>query len=162
MGDIYPGIDPVPVALAPRRQYTLLGMLSYMIAVAVYSSMMASLRPLFAWDEYSHSMWPVFVTIPTAWCVLWWLYRKWHLPQALRVHYVGPVIALVPIAIGAFTAVVSLLRPTDTYLSELGNLMAGGAMITLYACGVSAAVSLPSATVMLLYLMLRPASDKSP
>jgi hypothetical protein len=161
-GDLYP--QTVPVALASRRQFTLAGMLSFVLAVGVYSSMIASVRPLIGSDyDRQPTMWPVFTTILTAWCVLWWLYRKWRLPQALRVHYTGPAIVMVLLIMAspfAILEIASSSSPHDSGLMRLLDVLEVAAGVVLYGCGVSTAVSLPVATVMLLYLMLRPAPSE--
>jgi hypothetical protein len=169
MGDIYRSTSSVP--LTPRRQFTLAGMLSFVLAVGVYCSMLTSLRPLVSRDylEYDPGpTWPIFTTVPTAWCVLWWLYRRWRLPQALRVHYAAPVVALGLIAAGLCAGVcvelVSLAHwPPGSDLTidrDVGNALSTAIVAMIYACGVSTLVSLPAATIMLVYLMLPPASSQ--
>jgi hypothetical protein len=148
-------------------------MLSFTLAVAVYSSMIASAWPLVHRDDWEFgraAIWPTCTTIPTAWCLLWWLYRRWRLPHALRVHRTGPVIALWLIAaglcFGVFAAVACLadLPPESPTAIANGAVegMAVAVFVMLYACGISAAVSLPCATLMLLYLTVQPAGPSQP
>lgn len=154
--------------LSPRRQFTLAGWLSFMLAVGVYSSMVSSFRTLLERDLGPKNVWPVFATIPTAWCALWWLYRRWRLPQAQRVHTIGPLIAKWILTIGVpasiCVAIIYAFRWPPPSFSEALQVALGIAVawvaFLFYACAVSAAVSLPAATVMLLYLMLRPAADE--
>lgn len=154
----------------PRRQFTLAGMLSYGLAVGVYCSMLSSLRPLLSreyWDFGRGNIGTIYLTVPTAWCVLWWLYRRWRLSQALRVHLAGPVIAIAILGVGLCLGIVCglfalALSPWGSPragLETAGNAFKAVALGMLYACGISSAVSLPAATVMLLYLMLRPANE---
>jgi hypothetical protein len=168
MGDIYRSISSVPST--PRRQFTLAGMLSFVLAVGMYCSMLTALRPLLSddyWDYGQGRIWPIFVTIPTAWCLLWWLYRRWRLPQALRIHYAGPVIAVsllaIGLCVGLFLELAVLSQsPPDVYstvIKDGTNAFVVAFVAMVYACGISAAVSLPAATIMLVYLMLQPASD---
>jgi hypothetical protein len=153
----------------PRRQFTLAGMLSYGLAVGVYCSMLSSLRPLLSreyWDFGRSSIGTIYLTVPTAWCVLWWLYRRWRLPQALRVHLAGPVIAIAILGVGLCLGIMFGLfalaqSPRDfsqTGLERVGDIFKVVSDALIYACGISTAVSLPAATLMLLYLMLRPAA----
>ena len=150
--------DHGPFQPTPRRQFSLAGLLSYVLAASVYFSMIASVRPLLGEWRGPMSWWPVAATIPTAWCVLWLLYRQWRLPQALRVHYAGPVIMLcflLPAAVVVLmiwaAELFSVRDPSLTYCLEFA------ALSMLIGCGLSTAVSLPAATLMLLYLCTRPA-----
>jgi hypothetical protein len=165
MGNIYR--STTFVRSTPRRQFTLAGMLSFVLAVGVYCAMLASLRPLFSqdyWEFGRGTFWPNYTTVPTAWCVLWWLYRRWRLPQAQKVHYTGPVIALVLLAVWLFFAIpigiVSAIRsPPESYLAIVTDALSVIFVAMLYACGVSTVVSFPAATMMLVYLMVQPPSD---
>jgi hypothetical protein len=149
----------------PRRQFTLAGMLSYMLAVAVYCSMIAALRSLVEREFGPSRVWPVYTTIPTAWCVLWWLYRRWRLPLALKIHQAGPVIALGLLGVGFFVGIgigiaATIGAPPGYDPAILRNVLEAAYVAMMWACGASTAVSLPAATLMLLYLMLRPASNE--
>jgi hypothetical protein len=154
-------------ALSPRRQFTLAGWLSYMLAAGVYFSMLASIPPLIGWGNKIPTLWPALATIPTAWCVLWWLYRRWRLPDVMKVHYAGPLIALVVltivVAIGICIGIAAVVRsPQDLVQQGPGAVLwttVGTAGVVLYGCGMSTLISLPAATLMLLYLMLRPAAS---
>jgi hypothetical protein len=150
----------------PRRQFSLAGLLSYMLAASVYFSMIASVRPLITESPRTPMQWPAVATIPTAWFVLWALYRRWRLPHALRVHYAGPVIVLcilLPAAVvvlAGWMIQVVMANPVATVPSflECSWVAAAGLLI---GGGLSAAVSLPAATAMLLYLCTRPvAADR--
>jgi hypothetical protein len=132
-----------------------------MVAVSVYFSMMASVWPRLSWDYESPRprVWPIVATILTAWCVLWWLYRRWRLPQAMRVHYAGLIMATMLVVIASpFTVIeIAMSSPSGrSTLTLLGDALQVGAVVLLGGCGLSTAVSLPAASVMLLYLMLRP------
>jgi hypothetical protein len=147
----------------PRRQFSLAGLLSFTLATSVYFSMIASVRPLLlAGPRGPVSWWPAAAAIPTAWCVLWALYKRWRLPHALTVHYSGPVMMLCFLLPAA--AVVLMIWITHFSMNDpsatacLGVACAG----MLIACGLSAAVSLPAATLMLLYLCTRPAQPDDP
>ncbi|MCE5268625.1 MAG: hypothetical protein LLG00_12135 [Planctomycetaceae bacterium] len=144
---------------APRRQYTLAGLLSYMLAASVYLSMFVSVRPLLDWESrYGRSWWPGATSAAVAWLTLWFLYRRWRLPHAQRVHYAGPQIILCLLllfwlaTIGHWLVQLSLRNPPP-FECVMGTIAA-----LLFGCGVSAAVSLPTATIMLLYLGTRSAS----
>ncbi len=101
--------------------------------------------------------WPAAVAVVIAWCVLRLLYSLWGLPQALRVHYAGPVMALcllgflAILVVTIWTARFSLDEPPPLLCLKVAE--AG----VLIGCGLSTAVSLPAATLMLLYLATRPA-----
>jgi hypothetical protein len=153
-----------------RRQFTVAGMLSFMLAVGVYCSMLASLRPLLNrnyLDSERATFWPIYATVLTAWCVLWWLYRRWRLPQALRVHYAGPLIAVLLVGIGLclgilfglFSIAYSRTNSLSMVLRDAEDILKTAFVAMIYACGISTAVSLPAAAVMLVYLMLLPVSD---
>jgi hypothetical protein len=140
----------------PRRQFSLAGLLSYVLAASVYFAMIASVRPLLAETPGSPGWWPAAATIPTAWCVLWALYRLWRLPQVLSVHYAGPIMVLCFLLLAA--AVVLFMWVTQFSLRNPSLMacleFAGGGL--LIGCGLSTAASLPAATLMLLYLCTRP------
>jgi hypothetical protein len=153
----------------PRRQFTLAGLLSFMLGASVYCSMITS---VIAWVPSSSRpgpVWPVVMTVLTAWCVLRWLYRRWRLPQATRVHLVGPVIVIWFLVIAGFVSLciglASVARtPPESFqavLTVLGDALQFAFFMMLYACGASTAVSLPAATLMLLYLMLQPSPSIS-
>jgi hypothetical protein len=144
-----------------RRQFTLAGLLSFMLAVGVYCSMLVSLRPLFDRDSDRNKseLLAILVSIPTTWCILLWLYRRWRLPQARNVHLAGPVIAIsLMLLVGVIGALVYLagfcfsIKPRPV---EFHSIVQGVFAAMMCACGISAIVSLPAATLMLLYLMLR-------
>jgi hypothetical protein len=162
MDDVHSTTYSVP--LAPRRQYTLAGMLSYMLAVGVYTSMLTTVRPVLEWDSRPGTkIWPIFATVATAWCVLSWLYRKWRLPQARKVHYTGPVIVLALSLMASPFVIMGAIASSPSRglsLAALGEYVQVVAFAMFYACGVSATVSLPAATLMLLYLMLPSAEDE--
>jgi hypothetical protein len=149
--------DPSLPHRTPRRQFTLAGLLSYMLAASVYFAMIASVRPLLVDEGGPRNWWSAAATVPTAWCVLWVLYRLWRLPQALRVHYAGPVMVLCFLLLAAAFVLfwwVTQLSISNPSLTACLGFSAGGMLI---GCGLSTAVSLPAATLMLLYLCTRPA-----
>jgi hypothetical protein len=143
-----------------RRQFTLAGLLSYMLAVSVYMSMMAS-----AWASLvaCGPLWPIFVTVPTAWCVLWWFYRRWRVPQALRALYMGPAIGgviLLFCLIDIIPVTMAMIRSSqESHLQILADTVLKLFFFMLGWFGVGAAFSLPVATAMLLYWMLWPTTD---
>jgi hypothetical protein len=153
---------------APRRQFTLAGLLSFMVAVSVYFSMVTSVWTMIAANRGTPPVWPAFLAVPITWCVLWWLYRRWRLPQAMRVHCIGPKIAIGVLAIIGFFGVciglVSAVKsPWESFFAIPMILLAASWTVVagvLYGCCISAAVSLPAATFMLLYLMLRPTTGQ--
>jgi len=152
--------------LRPRRQFTLVGLLSFALALSVYFAMMASVwSVIIACDYGPRRVWPVFATIPTAWCVLWWLYQRWQLPWALRIHYAGPVMGMVILLFGLIDIIpITIARiqsSQESNLTILEDTLQKAALVILGWCGVGVALSLPAATVLLLYLTLWPAPSET-
>ena len=154
------------IHFAPRQdlqqQCTLAGLLSFTAAGSVYFSMIASLSFLFSVFPEEPRWWPVCVTVPTAWYVLWLLYRRWDLREVLRVHYTGPVLALIVDAAAAFFGLVALATQGLPEARQVMDFLTVVLVVILAGCGLSVAVSLPAATLMLAYLFyLRPREKNS-
>ena len=142
---------------APRRQFSLAGLLSFVLAASVYFSMIASLRSVLSVRDWERHWWPILVTIPTAWCVLWLLYRRWQLRQAVMVHLSGPIMALTVVLLFSFVAILesAFTKFPDDSLRALKESLEFTLMAALVGCGWGTAVSLPAAALMLLYLCTR-------
>ncbi len=141
-----------------RRQFTLAGLLSYMLAASVYFSMFASLPSLRAVELERQRWWPAAAAVVIAWCVLCVLYRLWRLPQAQRVHFAGPLMAICLLWLPALILIGSWAAPSSSSQSPMLLCLETAGALLLIGCGLSTAVSLPAATLMLLYLATRPAS----
>ncbi|MEN6493384.1 MAG: hypothetical protein ABFD16_03755 [Thermoguttaceae bacterium] len=130
-----------------RRQFTLAGWHSFLLAGAVYFALLASVGPLFSATGREPKWWPTVATTLTAWGVLWFLYYRWRLRQALIVHFFGPMVvwglALTASVIRLFWWLFSTGAPPIT-----GFLLAIGAMVVL-GCGLSTLISFPYAVMIL-------------
>lgn len=145
-------------ALAVRRQFTLAGLLSFFVGASVYVSMMASVLPLLLSREpASRAFRANLVTVPTAWLVLWLLYRRWRLRQAIIVHYAGPVMVT---ALFMLFGLIPWFLTRWPYVPYAGELAGDAVILLLMGCGLSAAISLPAAVLMLLYLCTRPPAQR--
>jgi hypothetical protein len=163
MENVHQTTSSVPVT--SRRQFTIAGMLSYTLAAALYCSTLASVRPLVDWDSRPRTVWLALTTVLTAWCVLWWLYRRWRLSQAIGVHCAGPAITLVFVAVWLlFTIPIginsAIRSPPESCLAAVSDTCRGPFVVMICVYGVSTAVSLPVATVVLLCLMLSPVPER--
>jgi hypothetical protein len=96
--------------------------------------------------------------------VLWWLYRRWRVPQALRVLYMGPaiggVILLLLGLIDIIPVTMAMIRSSqESHLQILANTFLSLFLFMLGWFGADAAFSLPVATAMLLCWMLWSTKD---
>jgi hypothetical protein len=136
--------------------------MTYLLAASVYLAMIASLGPLFPSHRddslYGRNppWWPIPITVAVAWGVLWSLYRRWRLRQALTVHKAGPLIALALVALATVLGTITFLTSLDPDPRGPVAFVAAMGALLLTGCGVSSLVSLPAATLMLVYLALRP------
>ena len=139
-----------------RRQYSLADLFTFLLAGSVYFAMIASLGPVFNRIGGGEDWWPMLVTVPTAWCVLLLLYRRWRLPHALTVHYSGPVLAFTLLLLVSSSALIdwAFAMPLRGFPAEY--FLSGVVVAALAGFGMSSAVSLPAAAVMLLYLCTLP------
>jgi hypothetical protein len=135
----------------PRRRFTPAGFISFLLAVAAYSFLVVTLsRPLTTpCVEREDVAWPVIAMIPVTWCLLWWLYQRWRLPNALWVHFAGLIAGMLSLVA---SVILGLLPFRFTDIPTVAF------VVMLLACLMSTAASLPAATLMLLYLMFRPSS----
>ena len=87
------------------RQFGLAGLLSLVLACAIYCGVLRSIGDYFRSFEridvpvdMARPYLPT-ITVIFGWCALWILYRRWNMRPALWVHYTGPIICspLVPI-----------------------------------------------------------------
>ena len=148
-------------APAARLQFSIAGLLSYFIGMAVYFAMWST---WWSWMQppyrENRSLAMLLITVLTAWAVLQWLYRTWRLPQAETVHFAGPYIVLA--ACGIIGAIGLIVLPFQHHTSEpVAGFLAGALIALVASCGVSAAVSFPAATAMLLYLCMRPVGSET-
>ena len=131
----------------PRRprQFTLGGLMSFVVGWSVYWSVMAATRPLlgssYGWDEdYRRpNGWLIGATVAGCWIVLWVLYRRWGLRDALKVHYAGPII---------FTPLVLFLVCGGT----INPIFLLPPLAALYGCYVSILIGVPIAVIMLFFV----------
>jgi hypothetical protein len=144
-----------PLRAAPRaagRQFGLADVMAYLLAGSVYMAMVVSLEPLVegrAAGQPEPSQWPGVISTAIAWGVLWFLYRRWRLRPALLVHCAGPLAAAMTIAMAL---VVGFFEWGDTP----GEFRARVFAILLASCSLSALVSFPVATLLLVCRGLRP------
>ena len=146
------------------RQFTLAGLMSFVVGWSAYCSVIAA---TWSWvgsnywldeDDRRPNRWLMGVTVAGCWVLLWFLYRRWGLRHALKVHCAGPMI---------FTLLSALLG----VVGALGALSNGGAMDAvivvclapllgaLYGCFISILIGFPIAVIMLFFVA--PASGRS-
>lgn len=131
-----------------RRQFTLAGWHSFLLAGAVYFALLASAGPLFRSASREPKWWPTVATTLTAWSVLWFLYHRWHLRQALIVHFFGPMVVWgLALTVSAIRLCWGLFSTGSPPITDL--LLTIGAMAVL-GCGLSTLISFPYAVTILL------------
>jgi hypothetical protein len=102
-----------PESLGPR-QFSLAGMLSVVLACAVYLGVLritAEYLSSFNGPDYGvvdrpPYGWVPLITVVVSWAALWAIYHYWELRPALRVHYAGPVVFL-PLSLLLTPAIIS-------------------------------------------------------
>ncbi|MGO8690457.1 MAG: hypothetical protein ACLQLG_12615 [Thermoguttaceae bacterium] len=128
-----------------RGQFSLLGLLSFMLAWGLYFSAVAA---LWAMWRTSHPLpeWLGIVTFFFAWTMLGLLYWSWRVRYVLIVHCFGPIVA----------AVYFLLPMLAAFRYAPSGWHVAGAIlwITSVICLGSLTVSLPVASLVLLYQVL--------
>jgi hypothetical protein len=142
--------DRSPQPLQPG-QFSLLGLLSFMLAWCIYFSTLATfvvtvtgLRPL-PWR------WLIPLTACVAWVALALLYRSWRLRRALAIHYKLPI---------AFLIMFFLLDGAEIIHSRSGWATVHAVVIMMFLAILwGVLVSLPIATLMLLGRLLRRGQD---
>ena len=131
----------------PRRprQFTLGGLMSFVVGWSAYCSVIATTWPLlgssYGWDQNYRrpNGWLIGTTVAVCWIVLWFLYRRWGLRHALKVHYAGPII-FTPLCL--FLVCVGAIDPIF-FLPPLA---------ALYGCYVSILIGFPIAAIMLFFV----------
>ena len=138
----------------PRRprQFTLGGPMLFVVGWSAYFSMIGA---AWSWvgniyprydDSPRPNVWLMGATVAGCWIVLWFLYRRWGLRHALKVHYAGPMI-FTPLSL--FLAALGVLArqtmdPTILLLPLLG---------ALYGCFISILIGFPIAVIMLFFVV---------
>jgi hypothetical protein len=148
--------DRTPPEPLPRGQFSLLGLMSFVLAWSVYFSAVAVCAQIFEllggpWER-GHKflpLWLVLVIFLFAWAVLALLYRAWRLRPVLIAHCLGPVITL---GAGCLIGLADLYvnRPPGTW-RLLANAATYAAMVFFFAT----MITLPLATLMMLCLVLK-------
>ncbi len=142
----------------PRRprQFTLGGMMSFVVGWSAYCSVIAAACSWVGSDyprdeDYRQpNGWLMGVTVTGCWVVLWFLYRRWGLRHGLKVHYAGPLI---------FTVLAVLLGVVGV-LGSLGDgraidplMLLAPLLGALYGCFISTLIGFPVAVIMLFYVV---------
>ncbi|MGD0901107.1 MAG: hypothetical protein ABR915_25025 [Thermoguttaceae bacterium] len=130
----------------PRRprQFTLGGLMSFVVGWSAYCSTLAAVRPFvengYSWDaNYRQANgWAIGTTVAACWIVLWFLYRRWGLRHALRIHYAGPII---------FTPLSLLLL-----FGGVPDPIVFPLVAAVYGCFVSIVIGFPIAVIMLFFV----------
>jgi hypothetical protein len=155
-----PTLTPTPLPPLPHGQYSLLGLLSFMLAWSVYFSAIAVVVKTVS-ENPQTPPWSGMLSVCFAWVVLALLYRGWRLRPAWIVHCSGPVMAMVvclllllPFGVGALGDMGRRRNIGVVWEFVTGAIAAVSALLSL-ACLVSLLVSLPIATLMMLYLVLK-------
>jgi hypothetical protein len=140
------------------RQFTLRGLFSFVVAWSAYFSMLGTVWPIVKWPEQGYQerrLWPIAAAVLGTWAVLWFIYRKWGLRQAITVHCSGPVMTTaLAVPFGCITFLAYALSNARDGLSP-AECAAVLFWATVYGCGMSALVSFPAAMLMLLHLFNR-------
>jgi len=140
-----------PTLRRRRRQITLAGLMSLMLASSAYFAMIAAIRAGFG---PRGAFWPIPVAVIIAWCLLWQVYRWWGLRQALVVHLAGPVMALGLTAVIASVGAMAMVADFPPRVPPLFEFVQVALALVLVGGAISSAVSLPAAVLMMLYLCL--------
>jgi hypothetical protein len=137
--------QPSAEPLRPR-QFTLSGLMSFMIGWSAYFSMIGGLMRLMGDDRsWRRHEWLLIVcTVAGCWTVLWFLYRRWGLRHALRVHYAGPII-FTPLSF-----LLLLLAGFDR--PPVADFLLLPPAAALYGCCMSVLFGFPIAAIMLLFV----------
>ncbi len=139
--------------LLSRGQFTLLGLLSFMLAWSLYFSDIAVMVKDVS-EPRQLGLWLNILIFYGSWVVVALLFRSWRLRQALIVHCSGPVMAIVVCLLffpgGTWDMIGRHLSVLQTVMRAIQGI---SATISL-GCFVSLLVSLPIATLMLAYLVL--------
>jgi len=147
-------------------QFDLRNLFLFILGCGVYFALIVALWEMFETsliDPYGPSP-PLnslmnILTIPAAWVVLWFLYRKWGLRHALIIHYSGPVLFIGCVLLMGFVAAgasfaAALVSATESGLSQtdVRNFLRIVAIAGFWGCILGSLVSFPAAILMLLYL----------
>ena len=154
-----PTLTPTPPPPLPHGQYSLLGLLSFMLAWSVYFSAIAVVVKTVS-ENPPAPPWLGMLSVCFAWVVLALLYRGWHLRPAWIVHSGGPIMAMVvcllmllPFGVGALQTWHGV--GTLASFGSSSRAVEAISVVIALACLVSLLVSLPIATLMLAYLVLK-------
>jgi hypothetical protein len=80
------------------QQFSLAGLMTFMLACAVYFGMLAATPDYFDYLSQPDAKFPmgqrtrIFITILFIWGLLWPIYRSWHLRHAQTIHFAGPAV----------------------------------------------------------------------
>jgi hypothetical protein len=143
-------------ASLPPRQFTLAGLMSFVVAWSAYFSLLAAsvswLQADLRRGERQFNPWLAGVTVALLWVLFRWLYRRWGLRQALRVHYAGPLIFA---ALASLMFFGELFTPSGVRsIAEIAVrlmlvLLEAWALGLLYGCYVSMLIGFPVVMLML-------------
>jgi hypothetical protein len=144
--------QPSPPPLQPG-QFSLLGLLSFMLAWSIYFSMIATFAVVVAPTRgHAHGSLPLWrALVPcVAWVTMALLYQSWGLRRALIVHCFVPVVVAGLLLVPALALLGDILHGTTEHIPPVGALFVGVCLI----CYASVLISLPVATAILLYRVL--------
>ena len=144
-----PTDDDSPPSLS-RGQFSLLGLLSFMLAWSLFFSALAAALAMVRHDK-PLAPWSGMLTFCVAWVVLALLYWSWRLRNVLLLHCILPAVATLLVWLPSLGVVGEMLNGHVVRFWPTARL---DSMAMSGACFLSLLASLPVATLQLLYMVL--------
>jgi hypothetical protein len=150
--------EQIPPEPRRPRQFTLAGLMSFVAGWSAYCSVIAAAR---SWGGSNYSgderyrrpnSWLMGVTVATCWAVLWFLYRRWGLRHALKVHYAGPIIFMSLSVLLGFVVLGAALGHSGAADLSILLVFLVPLLAALYGCFISILIGFPIAVIMLFYV----------